>query len=490
MSEVVETATGGLRGLERSDSWAYLGIPYAMPPVAERRFRVPIPATPWAGVRDARSLSRPAVQTPLNPSQPPADPGSEDCLYLNVYAPRHSGPHPVLLWVHGGAFVSGSGNEIDGGALAAAGMVVISVNYRIGPFGYMYLGELAPSAADSNLALRDLALALDWTRANVSAFGGDPDQIVLAGESSGAMTVGAMLAMPANTGKFAGALLMSGAGRQVRSPELATRSALKFLEALGLERGDARRITELPTEALVKASAALAAYSQIDEEFDAEVVLPVFGDDVLPLHPMAAVQNGVARDAGLVVTWTLKDMGLFRIFDPENGGRNKELFARRLLGDDTWNRLRAVYAPGEDGYVDLLTDFHFSIPARRLAEAQAKAGGSAYVGRFDRQPSTPPWGRFGPVHTCDLFYLFTPLREPSGAHNGIGPGDGMLQSDRAISTWLREATISLAVSGAPDEHSWPPYESETRATMLIDEPPRSVSDPDHAHRSAWDGLLT
>ncbi len=490
MTEIVEIATGQIRGIERSQSWAYLGIPYALPPIGERRFRAPVPATPWAGIRDARSLSRPAVQTALNPASPPADPGDEDCLYLNVYAPKHTGPHPVMLWVHGGAFVSGSGNEIDGGALAATGIVVVSVNYRLGPFGYLYLGELAPAAADTNLALRDLALALDWTRANVAAFGGDPDQILLAGESSGAMTVGAMLAMPANAGKFGGALLMSGAARQVRAPELATRSALKFLDALGLEHADAGRVTELPTQALVKASQELAAYSQVDEQFDAEVVLPVFGDDVLPVHPMEALRGGIARDSTVLVTWTLKDMGLFRIFDPVNGGRNKELFARRLLGESTWETLRALYPPDEDGYVDLLTDFHFSIPARRLAEAQVAAGGTAYVARFDRAPETPPWERFGPVHTCDLFYLFTPLQEPSGIGNAIGPGDGMVSSDTPTAAWLREATIRLARQRSPAEHGWSPYDLDGRPTMLVDDPAHLADDPDRPRRLAWDGLLS
>ena len=490
MSALVETAAGKLRGVERGDALAFLGIPYALPPLGERRFRAPVPAPPWSGVRDAHRFASRAVQTPMGPDDEAADHGSEDCLYLNVYAPKVAERLPVLFWVHGGAFVMGSGNEIDASALASRGLVVVSVNYRIGPFGYLYLGDLAPTAADTNLALRDLGLALEWTRENIAAFGGDPERIALAGESSGAMTVGAMLAMPATRGKFSAAVLMSGAARQVRTPELATRSALMYLSELGLAPKDAARLTELPTEVLRQASAALAAYSQHDEQFDGEVVLPVFGDDVLPLHPMDAVRAGVARDVPLIVTWALKDVGLFRILDPDNGARNKELFARRLFGEAHWERLRALYEEtGDDWYTDILTDFHFGIPALRLAEAQCAAGGTVHVGRFDRAPATPPWQRFGPVHTCDLFYLFTPLGTPSGTHDWVEVGDGMVADDVGLAERVRDTVIALAAGEPLTERAWPAYELTRRPTMLFDEPSSVVDDPGAGRRSAWDSLL-
>jgi para-nitrobenzyl esterase len=491
MSVIVETTGGQLAGVDHGHVVAFLGVPYAMAPTGERRFRAPRPAAPWTGVREAARFGGRAVQTPMNPEQPPEDPGGEDCLYLNVYAPKDASGCPVVFWVHGGAFVMGSGNDLDGRALAARGAVVVSVNYRIGPFGYLYLEELAPGATDTNLALRDLALALDWTRDNAATFGGDAGKILLAGESSGAMTIGAMLAMPALRGRYAAAMLMSGAARQVRSPKVATRSALMYLDALGLDRSEAAKLTELPTEALAAASGVLGRYSQRDEQFDAEVVLPVFGDDVLPEHPMSAVRAGAARTAALFISWTLKDMALFRIFDGENGGKNKELFARRLIGDDEWGRLERHYREGgDDWYVDLLTDFHFSIPARRLAEAQTGAGGRAYVARFDRGPVTPPWERFGPVHTCDIFYLFTPLDPPAEPYASIAVGTGMLAEDRPLAEQVRDVALDLA-SGAPPaaDLGWPTYELSGRPTMLFDEPSRVAEDPDGERRSAWDGLL-
>jgi para-nitrobenzyl esterase len=488
---VVETSVGQLRGTAAGGIRTFLGIPYAEPPLGPRRFRAPAPYPPWAGVRDAMSFGLRAVQTPINPADPPQDPGHEDCLYLNVWAPDRPGPHPVLFWVHGGAFVMGSGNDADGRALAEEGLVVVTVNYRIGPFGYLYLGDIAPGLTDTNLALRDLALALDWTRANIASFGGDADRIVLAGQSSGAMMVGAMLGAPSCRGKYRAAWLMSGAARQVRSRELATRSAEMFLDAAGVSPAEVARVPDLPTAVLTSASGVLASYSQHDEQFDAEVMLPVVGDDVLPDHPMDAIRRGASRETRILVSWTLKDMGLFRIFDAENGGRNKELFARRLLGDQCWEELARTYrSGGDDWYVDLLTDFHFSIPARRLAEAQLQAGGRSWVARFDRAPVTPPWEKFGPVHTCDLFYLWTPLSPPVRPITDIGAGSGMLAEDRALSRAVRGVVAGLA---ADDELTagakWPEYDLASRATLLFDDPVRVVNDPDSRRRSAWDRLL-
>jgi len=488
---VAETMAGQIRGVAAGGTRTFLGVPYAEPPLGSLRFRAPVPRRPWAGVRDAMSFGPRAVQTPMNPAVPPQDPGDEDCLYINVWAPDRPGTHPVLFWVHGGAFVTGSGNDADGQALAEAGLVVVTVNYRIGPFGYLYLGDIAPGVADTNVALRDLALALDWTTANIESFGGDANRIILAGESSGAMMVGAMLGAPSCKGKYSAAWLMSGAARQVRTREMATRSAEMFLEAAGISPEDVATVRDLPTSALASASAVLARYSQHDQQFDAEVMLPVVGDDVLPDHPMEAVRRGSSRDARILVSWTLKDMGLFRIFDGDNGGRNKELFGRRLIGDQRWEELaRTYHAGGDDWYVDLLTDFHFSIPARRLAEAQLQSGGRSWVARFDRAPATPPWEKFGPVHTCDLFYLWTPLSAPERESTDVGAGSGMLAQDRGLSQTVREVVARLATNEELVVGTdWPEYDTRSRATLLFDDPVRAVNDPDRLRRSAWDGLL-
>ena len=485
----VQLAGGRVRGAEAEGVLRFLGVPYAEPPTGARRFRAPVPKGSWTTVWDATHFPSPAVQTPMNPDAPSEVVGSEDCLYLNVWTPSLEGSLPVVVWVHGGAFVMGDGN-LDGSSLASHGCVVVSINYRIGPFGYLYLDDIAPGVVDSNLALRDLSLAVEWIKTNIASFGGDPGAMVLTGESSGAMTAGALLATPACSRAFSGAWLMSGAARQVRDRDTATKSARVFLKAAGLNTETAAQVVSLSTEQLVAAARDLAARTQLDEEFDAEVVLPVFGDDVLPEHPMAAIRSGATRDVAVAVSWTLKDMGLFRTFDPVNGGKNKELFARRLIGDVRFDELVELYgASDEDGYVDLLTDFHFAVPALRLAEAQVSAGGTSLVGRFDRTPVTEPWPTYGPVHTIDMFYLFTPFSTPSGSA-GIAVGDGMLPEDRETALIVRDLVLALARGRhGTDSVEWPAYDLHERPVLLMGETTVVESDPVAARRAAWVGLL-
>ncbi len=485
----VQVSGGVVQGLETNGIFHFLGVPYAEPPVGPLRFRAPVPKEPWTGVRETTHFPSPAVQTPMDPDAPVEVVGSEDCLYLNVWSPSLEGNLPIVFWVHGGAFVMGDGN-LDGSSLAAQGCVVVSANYRIGPFGYLFLDDIAPGVVDTNLALRDLTRAVEWVKENAACFGGDPESIVLTGESSGAMTAGALLATPRCRGYFAGAWLMSGAARQVRDRDTATKSARVFLRAAGLRSENAADVVTLTTAQIVAAARELAAGTRLDEEFDAEVVLPVFGDEVLPLHPMAAIRGGAARKVTLAVSWTLKDMALFRKFDPLEGGKNKELFARRLIGNVRFEELEELYqGGGDDWYVDLLTDFHFAVPALRLAEAQAGAGGTSLVGRFDRTPVTAPWPEFGPVHTVDMFYLFSPFSEPSGTA-GIAVGDGMEKEDHASALLVRDLVLALA-RGRTEARGvqWPQYELDHRSVLLLGEDPTVESDPSSKRRQAWTGLL-
>jgi para-nitrobenzyl esterase len=444
----VSTTGGTMRGRRGSGVTSFLGVPYAAPPVGRLRFQAPHPLPPWQGTRDATAWASRAVQ-PLGPNAGAVE-GDEDCLSLNIWTPDTAGRHPVVFWVHGGAFIMGGPQEFDGASLALTGLVVVTIGYRIGAFGYLYLDQLAPGVASSNLALRDLIAALGWVAANAEAFGGDPGRVILAGESSGAMTVGALMTAPAARELFSGAWLMSGAARQVRTPNAATRSAEMYLHAAGLDAGEAAKVVELPTEDLARATARLAGSTAHDEAFDAEVMLPVVGDDVLPAHPMDAVARGACKGKALVVSWTRKDMAFFSHLDPVDGGRNKERYARRLFGDAWWDRMLEVYErTGDDPYIDLLTDFHFAIPALRLAEAARAAGSDVQVWRYDETPRTPPWPALGPVHTSDLFYLFTPL-QPPGAPTRFGAGTGMVDEDRPLARRIRERFLAIGAAETPD----------------------------------------
>ncbi|MEO7093477.1 MAG: carboxylesterase family protein, partial [Polyangiales bacterium] len=217
---VVETRTGTVRGELRDGVSIWKGIPYAAPPIGALRFRPPQPAAGWPGERDATKFGTVAAQ-----SRDPAITmmsgvgdkviSGEDCLTLNVFSPGADGAkRPVVVWIHGGAFIMGSGSTplYHGNSFAANhDLVVVTVNYRLGLFGLLYLGDLAPDREAGNYALLDQIAALRWVRDNIAAFGGDPDQVTVMGESAGAISIGSLLAMPAARGLFHRAILQSGA---------------------------------------------------------------------------------------------------------------------------------------------------------------------------------------------------------------------------------------------------------------------------------------
>ena|GEM_PF-1175784 len=460
----VPTTHGVLKGRTENSITSFLGVPYAQPPTGPLRFKAPRAVHTWDGTRDALQWANKAVQ-PLKPKTTETVQGDEDCLYLNIWTPDTKGHYPIVFFAHGGAFVMGSANDYDGTSLASSGLVVVTVGYRIGAFGYLYLEELAPGVTDSNLALRDLTMALEWVADNAHSFGGDPDNIILAGRSSGAMTVGALLAAPRASGLFSGAWLMSGAARQVRTPEAATRSAEMFLDAVGLDAGNAGDLLGLSSSDIARGTGFLIASADHDEAFDAEVMLPVVGDDFLPRHPLESISRGACQGKTLVVSWTAKDMAFFQQRDPDRGVLNKELYAKRLFGQDWWMRMEDIYQrTGDDPYIDLLTDFHFALPAIRLAGAAYKTAKSVRICRFDETPITPPWPDLGPVHTCDAFYLFTPLTPPV-APTAFGVGTGMLAADQELALRIRKIFLAMGTVTDFDE-IWEPYAGQNRALSL------------------------
>src|SRR4029453_15526765 len=219
MSIVIETPSGKLSGSEQDGVRVFRGIPFARPPVGARRFRAPEAVSPWPGVRDAQEFGASAPQAPIQLPLPGLDVGrrDEDCLYLNVYAPSGGAARkPVMVWIHGGGFVIGSGSQVvyDGTRLAQRGdVVVVTVNYRLGALGFLYLAELCPAlpGAVANAGMRDQVAALEWVRSHVAAFGGDPSNVTIFGESAGGMRVATVFGVPAARGLFARGLHQSRA---------------------------------------------------------------------------------------------------------------------------------------------------------------------------------------------------------------------------------------------------------------------------------------
>jgi para-nitrobenzyl esterase len=501
MGAIVETGMGRLEGLEREGVRIFRGIPFARPPVGELRFRPPEPPQPWPGVRDATCFGPSAPQPPLAMAGFPGfDIGetSEDCLYLNVYAPAGEGARrPVLVWIHGGAFVIGSGSQslYDGSALARRGdAIVVTVNYRLGALGFLDLGE-QEGVATANAGLLDQVAALRFVRDHVEAFGGDPDNVTIFGESAGGMSVGTLLGCPTAAGLFRRAIAQSGACHATHDWESAAGVTAAVLSALDVDSPNVRTLREVPVAQLMSLQQRIGLRLMLAGGRQILPFAPVVDGHVLPKHPLDAVRDGLSRDVSLLIGTTRDEWKLFGRFDPEMRTLDEEKLVarvqqrlphadgRRLVQSYRANRPEADWA---SVCFALETDRVFRMPAVRLAEAQAAAGASTFMYRFDWE--SPFFGGLvGACHGIDVPFVFGGLDLPmADQFVGTGPAARRL-ADRTMDGWL-----AFARGGRPghdDLARWDPYDGEGRVTMLLGAECRAEADPEGVERALWDGVL-
>jgi len=492
---VVETMYGKVRGTHSGPAFVWKGIPYATPPLGKLRFHPPQPPAPWQGIRDATTFGAIAPQDiahvrglyhSLGADTETPDPGKEDCLYLNVWSPQaDTKKRPVMVWLHGGAFLVGSGSqpEYDGTGFATTGdLVVVTLNYRLGFLGFLHLRELAGAeyATSGNCALLDQLAALQWVHENIAAFGGDPENVTVFGESAGAMSIGALLTMPATQGLFQRAILQSGAAHTVQTEEQATATASTFLELLGIKTGEIDLLAELPLERL------LDAQDRLSKQKPLGLIQPVIDGITIPEHPETALAAGKAKNIAVLVGTNQDEIKLF-----VSGGSETALdpgMAQRVLGDraievfTTYAAARPDMGMLEIG-LDMFTDYTFRIPAIRLAEYQIQQGAPVWFYRFD-WPS--PDTRRGACHALELPFVWNTLgRSVFNALLGANP-------PHALASRMQAAWIAFARTGnpnIPDLPSWPSYDTNRRATMLFNEQCEIINDPQGSERAVWKGLL-
>ena len=290
-SDVVETSFGRVQGQRTGDTVAFLGVPFAMPPVGPLRFLPPRPAGPWSGVRPALKYAPAPVQLRRANT-------SEDCLYLNIWMPVTPGPHPVLFWIHGGGNTAGAtGGIADGSHFARNGVVCVTPAYRVGALGFLDLTqELGHAYAGSgNNGLRDQIFALQWVRQNIAAFGGDPERITVGGESAGAKDTCALMGAPATAGLFQQAIMESGGGQTYHTEESARMLTREFLECAGLNAGNAEALLTMPVDELLNAQRALIAKRGA---FPFRVTVDGL---VLDRSPLEYVRSGSSRKVRLLI---------------------------------------------------------------------------------------------------------------------------------------------------------------------------------------------
>jgi carboxylesterase type B len=513
MSDVVSTRAGAVRGRATEHGYVFLGIPYAAPPTGANRLRPPRQVGPWDGVRDATVLGAepPQVAPPATggPASGPGEDwedvddafarverasGTDDCLNLNLWTPDPAAAGlPVMVWIQGGMFELSSTAAYDGSRFARDGVVCVVINWRPGAEGFLYLGD-----GIADVGLLDQVAALEWVRENIAAFGGDPGDVTVFGESAGAMSIGVLLAMPRAEGLFRRAILQSGAAHHV----------LPAGDALRIGRDLARRMGVPASREAIAAAGVdriLAAQAQLKEDLLANPDpdrwgmgavtssmpwQPVVDGDVVPAAPIERITAGSAAAVDLVVGTNTEDWRLWlvvsgvisQVADEMLTGDiaihgPRSLAAYGLPADAALAEYRARYpdaAPGEL-LAAVQTDWWMRIPALRLAEAHAAAGGNTWMYEF----AWPAPG-LGAVHAIDIPFVFDTLAPDAPL---FGP---MLGSDppQRLADAMHSAWVAFAATGDP---GWPPYGPDRRATMRFDTTDRVVEDPRAWERRLWDG---
>ncbi|WP_399894530.1 carboxylesterase/lipase family protein [Streptomyces sp. BBFR51] len=488
---VVTTARGTVRGIRQDGTAAFLDIPYAAPPLGAGRFAAPRPHAPWDGVRDA---TRPGPNAPqserrlgsvdMSPYFGPGWARGDDYLTVNVWTPEAgSGGLPVMVFVHGGRFVAGSTRSpmYDGSAFARDGVVLVTLNYRLGIAGFLDL-----PGGPANRGLLDVVAALRWVRENIAAFGGDPDRVTLFGQSAGATVVGGVLATPGAAGLFRRAIVQSGSGLGAFTTEQAARVTGAAAEALGVAPR-AGAFAEIPDERLVEAAAGLAGIDlRTRTHRDPLIGLSPFSL-VLDTQPAASVAAGLGADVDLLVGTTTEEGNLYlapvgryatsRAEDVEAAAALSHPDPARLV--ETYRRARPDASFGELRSA-VMGDALFGAGSRALADAHAAHSASATHAYEFAWRSHGLDGQLGATHTMELPFVFdrTHLPELHGPIGLLGPDEPPADlSARTHAAWIR-----FARTGDP---GWDPYATGRRATMRIDTQWRQVDDPRGEERRAW-----
>jgi para-nitrobenzyl esterase len=508
MSEVASTRSGRLQGARARGGLVFRGIPYAAAPVGDLRFRAPQPVTPWSGVRDATHFGPSAPQLgAMNWLVARAVGGaggrqSEDCLTLNVWTPALDGRRPVLVFVHGGAFVLGSGSTplYAGGRLSARGdVVVVTLNYRLGALGWLALGDALPGASDSdaNFGLRDQLAALGWVRENIESFGGDPDCVTVFGESAGAMSIGALLASPRSRGLFRRAILQSGAAHNVSTPEQAGRVTAEFLKRLGPAGESLARLREAPVAEILRAQSETAGALAL--ELGALPFQPTQDADVLPDAPLESLARGSASGVAVLAGTNAEEWKLFMLGDRRARAMDDAMLRRRFaraLGESGVERAFAAYARAplaraphapHERWSAFQSDRIFHWPAARLLDAQASHSEATYAYRFDWAP--PVVGaRIGACHGIELPFVFGAVLEP-----WLRPWTISAPGVRKLAHRVQEAWLAFAKTGHPGHSGlpyWPRYDAEKRQAMQLGRRCSAISDYGGDALRFWESCAT
>lgn len=484
---LVRVAQGPLMGARDDRAMAWKGIPYAEPPVGKLRFRAPQPAKPWNGTRDAAQFGNMAVQDA--PFGRPAGNllGSEDCLTLNVWAPLDGRRNlPVIVWIHGGGFIVGSSSEpaFAGDRYASeCGVVFVSCNYRLNGFGFFH----HPADPGSvNAGLLDQVAALRWVRENIAAFGGDPANVTVMGESAGAMSIGHLLGLPASEGAFDRAIIQSGGTSHLFSNGEQVEVSAMILRDLGIAAGDHGALEKLDTMTLRNTFINVNRATRGSALTAMQCFHPAVDGVHLKRHPLHQI-----RPVPTLIGHCKYEMASFAGSLQATGEREPLApKSRALAGDDKWDAMETLYKKesrsGASWAIELYSDVFCNAASHKLAEQLTKAGAPAWSYRFDYPGASP----FGAGHATDLAFTFYRGDDVAG-WNAWGRPMSWTPEARSVGFLCRGLMAAFATTGKPVFDGLPAWQTYDGSWpfMSIDAKPALMTDFLGAdRRKAWDEI--
>ena len=509
LTKAVKTTNGPMQGLMHEGIQVFKGIRYAAPPTGARRFLPPQKPEPWKDTADATEFGAPAMQMPFGAILAPPSEfawqlatvfptlaemkiANEDCLFLNVWSPSLEGAkRPVLVWLHGGGFAFGSGAwpVYDGTNLARKGdAVVVTVNHRLNVFGYLYAGEGASDsyAQSGNAGMLDLVAALEWVRDNIQAFGGDPANVTIFGESGGGAKVCTLMAMPSAKGLFHKAIVQSGPSLKGVTKEAAIHTAKGLMSRLQV--ADAKGLQCIPAADLVDAAYGSGSRTSIMSMRTIGRFAPVVDGIALPADPFTPAAPAMSASVPLLIGTNKDEMTLFTATEPWFGKlTDAQLNGQgKMVGgphsDEVIAALRKAYPDYSPTYLmaALITSTtmlsgSFTIAERKVSQKSAPV----YMYRLVWETSVAG-GALKCPHALDLPLVFDNV-EKARAFVGTGPAPQTV-ADQMSAAWL-----AFARAGDPNAKGlprWPPYTTEKRATMLFDVHSSVADDPEPEVRKA------
>ena len=506
---VATTKQGTLRGRADEGMCRYHGVRYAAPPVGDRRFRAPAPPPRWSGVRRVGRPSNvvcPRVAPNIGESYVGGrSVAKEDCLRLSITAPhsRSASPRPVIVYLHGGGFFSGSGAQadFDGARLARTGdAVIVRVNYRLGLLGWMELGGASKSFAGSgNNGLRDQVAALRWVRRNIGAFGGDPGNVTLMGQSAGATSISAMLATAEPQRLMRRAIVVSGNGYLMKSRARAAAVSRELLQIAGTD--DPRRLQRMSVADLMAVQSAYFTKHPLQQ---GSIFAPIIDGNLVRGTTVQRLAHGHAKGIDLIIGTTKEETTFFALLSPPlyylpplaNPFFPNELRAQQVPMIATYqaNRPDALLVPRHGGVLHaMMSDQMFRVPATRMAEAQSRWA-DVYAYRFDwhlpEKPVQPPGDQLGAFHTLDVQHIFGSLRF-GWVPRAPELDATQLDAARRLSRSMQLAYATFARAGTPNADGgaaphWARYDARRRATMIWDTRTTRTNAPADDERALWD----